>query len=128
MNLMTAELALMRILKLMWVWETCQLLQVVIVCGVESMSCHTMNKVTSLDVDWEVMKEKAMNCLISMGVTYENISLNFGFARDQDDPPRSMVSRRTMGSEHKSHQGSFPNSNPCLIPRTGAPRQGILPR
>ena len=75
---MTAELALMRILKLMWVWETCQLLQVVTVCGVESMSCHTMNKVTSLDVDWEVMKEKAMNCLISMGVTYENISLNFG--------------------------------------------------
>mmetsp|Transcript_28046 Transcript_28046/g.34259 ORF Transcript_28046/g.34259 Transcript_28046/m.34259 type:complete len:408 (+) Transcript_28046:132-1355(+) len=58
-------------------------------CGVESMSSHPMNKVTPPDVDWEVMKEdrneEAMNCLIPMGVTSENVSSKFGFTRSQLD-------------------------------------------
>jgi len=47
-------------------------------CGVESMSCHPMNKVTPPVVDWEVMKEDrnevAMIFLIPMGITSENVS------------------------------------------------------
>jgi acetyl-CoA acyltransferase 1 len=44
--------------------------------GVESMSTHSMNKIPKPDVDWEIMKScpEAMDCLIPMGITSENVS------------------------------------------------------
>lgn len=44
--------------------------------GVESMSTHPMNKIPKPDVDWEVMKTcpEAMDCLIPMGITSENVA------------------------------------------------------
>jgi acetyl-CoA acyltransferase 1 len=43
--------------------------------GVESMSTHPMNKIPKPDVDWELMKScpEAMDCIIPMGITSENV-------------------------------------------------------
>mmetsp|Transcript_24489 Transcript_24489/g.35834 ORF Transcript_24489/g.35834 Transcript_24489/m.35834 type:complete len:405 (-) Transcript_24489:153-1367(-) len=52
-------------------------------CGVESMSTHPMNKIPMPDVDWDRMKScpDAMDCLIPMGVTSENVSKKYGLDR-----------------------------------------------
>jgi len=44
--------------------------------GVESMSTHSMNKIPKPDVDWDIMKTcpEALDCLIPMGITSENVS------------------------------------------------------
>jgi len=68
--------------------------------GVESMNCHPMKKVTPPDVDWKVMKEEAMNCLIPMGITSENVSLKFGFTRDQLDEFATISHQRASMAQH----------------------------
>ena len=51
--------------------------------GVESMSSHPMNKIPKPDVDWQVMKSfpEAMECIIPMGITSENISKLYNLDR-----------------------------------------------
>ena len=51
--------------------------------GVESMSTHSMAKMAPPDVDWEAMKAcgEAMDCLIPMGVTSENVTEKYGLTR-----------------------------------------------
>lgn len=55
--------------------------------GVESMSTHPMNSVPMPDVDWDLMQQcqEAMDCLIPMGVTSENVSKKYGQNREQLD-------------------------------------------
>lgn len=55
--------------------------------GVESMSAHPMNKMSPPDVDFEVMADTpgAMDCLIPMGVTSENVSRKYGLKREDLD-------------------------------------------
>jgi len=56
--------------------------------GVESMSFHPMNKMPMPDVDWDVMNscsKEAMDCLIPMGVTSENVTKQFGLKRKDLD-------------------------------------------
>mmetsp|Transcript_15754 Transcript_15754/g.22402 ORF Transcript_15754/g.22402 Transcript_15754/m.22402 type:complete len:408 (-) Transcript_15754:35-1258(-) len=55
--------------------------------GVESMSSHPMNKIPAPDVDWDVMNAcgEAMDCLIPMGMTSENVSKKFGLNRNDLD-------------------------------------------
>lgn len=55
--------------------------------GFESMSTHQMHKQPMPDVDWDVMQscKDAMDCLIPMGVTSENVSNKYGLTRDTLD-------------------------------------------
>lgn len=55
--------------------------------GFESMSSHPMQKQPMPNVDWDVMKscKDAMDCLIPMGVTSENVSKKFGLTRKSLD-------------------------------------------
>lgn len=55
--------------------------------GVESMSCHPMNKIPLPDVDFDTMGQtpQAMDCLIPMGVTSENVASRFGLRREDLD-------------------------------------------
>eukprot|EP00555_Chaetoceros_dichaeta_P002563 CAMPEP_0198249340 /NCGR_PEP_ID=MMETSP1447-20131203/893_1 /TAXON_ID=420782 /ORGANISM="Chaetoceros dichaeta, Strain CCMP1751" /LENGTH=399 /DNA_ID=CAMNT_0043933951 /DNA_START=47 /DNA_END=1246 /DNA_ORIENTATION=- len=56
--------------------------------GVESMSTHPMNKIPMPDVDWSIMKESptaAMDCLIPMGITSENVAEKYNLTRTQLD-------------------------------------------
>ena len=55
--------------------------------GVESMSTHPMNSIPMPDVDWDLMQKcpEAMDCLIPMGVTSENVSKRYGQTREQLD-------------------------------------------
>ncbi len=51
------------------------------------MSTHPMHKQPMPDVDWNVMNscQDAMNCLIPMGVTSENVSKKYNLTRQQLD-------------------------------------------
>ena len=55
--------------------------------GFESMSSNPMNKVPMPDVDWDLMNEcsEAMDCIIPMGVTSENVTKKFGLTRNTLD-------------------------------------------
>ena len=55
--------------------------------GVESMSFHPMNKLKPLDVDWETTwkNKTAMDCLLPMGVTSENVVKKYGLKRHELD-------------------------------------------
>lgn len=55
--------------------------------GVESMSANPMNKQPMPDVDWDVMNgcKEAMDCLVPMGVTSENVTKKYGLSRRQLD-------------------------------------------
>ena len=55
--------------------------------GFESMSTHQMHKQPMPDVDWDVMNscKEAMDCLVPMGVTSENISKKYGLTRNTLD-------------------------------------------
>jgi acetyl-CoA acyltransferase 1 len=55
--------------------------------GFESMSSHPMQKQPMSSVDWDVMKscKDAMDCLIPMGVTSENVSKLYGLTRNSLD-------------------------------------------
>jgi len=55
--------------------------------GVESMSTHPMNKMSTPNVDWDVMNtcSEAMDCLTPMGVTSENVTKKYGLTRDKLD-------------------------------------------
>jgi acetyl-CoA acyltransferase 1 len=52
-------------------------------CGVESMTQTPMDKIKPPEVDWSVMKKsnQAMDCLIPMGITSENVCSEFGLNR-----------------------------------------------
>jgi len=52
-------------------------------CGVESMTQTPMHKMKPPEVDWEIMQrnQEAMDCLIPMGVTSENIVKEYGLSR-----------------------------------------------
>lgn len=60
-----------------------------VACGVESMSFNPMHKAASElpDVDWVKMQAspEAMDCLINMGVTSENVTTAYKLKRDQLD-------------------------------------------
>jgi len=51
------------------------------------MSTHPMNKIPMPDVDWSVMNSspEAMDCLIPMGITSENVSKKYNLTRTQLD-------------------------------------------
>ena len=51
--------------------------------GVESMSTHPMHKMPMPNVDWSTMQQcsDAMDCLIPMGVTSENVTQQYGLTR-----------------------------------------------
>ncbi|KAL7562355.1 hypothetical protein ACA910_020433 [Epithemia clementina (nom. ined.)] len=51
--------------------------------GVESMSFHPMNKLKPIDVDWNSawQNKTAMDCLLPMGVTSENVVKKYGLKR-----------------------------------------------
>jgi len=51
------------------------------------MSTHPMNSIPMPDVDWELMQQcqEAMDCLIPMGVTSENVSKLYGQTREELD-------------------------------------------
>lgn len=53
----------------------------------ESMTANPMNKMPMPDVDWDVMKacQEAMDCLIPMGVTSENVTNKYGLNRSELD-------------------------------------------
>jgi len=55
--------------------------------GFESMSTHQMHKQPMPDVDWDVMNscKEAMDCLVPMGVTSENVSKKYGLTRNTLD-------------------------------------------
>mmetsp|Transcript_9213 Transcript_9213/g.11617 ORF Transcript_9213/g.11617 Transcript_9213/m.11617 type:complete len:393 (+) Transcript_9213:100-1278(+) len=55
--------------------------------GFESMSFNPMNKIGMPDVDWDKMNAcpEAMDCLIPMGVTSENVSKKYGLTRTEMD-------------------------------------------
>ncbi len=55
--------------------------------GFESMSTHQMHKQPMPDVDWDKMQtcKDAMDCLIPMGVTSENVSKMYGLTREKLD-------------------------------------------
>jgi acetyl-CoA acyltransferase 1 len=52
-------------------------------CGVESMTQSPMDKIKPPEVDWSIMKKskEAMDCLIPMGLTSENVCTEFGLHR-----------------------------------------------
>ncbi|KAL3936733.1 MAG: hypothetical protein SGARI_002429, partial [Bacillariaceae sp.] len=63
-------------------------IQVGIGGGVESMSFYPMTSIKPPDVDWEVMqssKTAAMDCLIPMGVTSDNVVAKYGLHREKLD-------------------------------------------
>lgn len=51
------------------------------------MSTNPFNKIPMPDVDWDVMKQcqEAMDCLIPMGVTSENVTKKYGLTRLEMD-------------------------------------------
>ncbi|KAL3921675.1 MAG: hypothetical protein SGILL_002625 [Bacillariaceae sp.] len=57
--------------------------------GVESMSFYPMTSIKAPDVDWEVMQQAqnktAMDCLIPMGVTSDNVVTKYGLQREKLD-------------------------------------------
>jgi acetyl-CoA acyltransferase 1 len=55
--------------------------------GVESMSTHPMHKMPMPNVDWPTMQKcsDAMDCLIPMGVTSENVTQQYGLTRQTLD-------------------------------------------
>ncbi len=55
--------------------------------GFESMTFNPMNKASMPDVDWDVMNKcsVAMDCLIPMGVTSENVTKKYGLTRSKLD-------------------------------------------
>lgn len=55
--------------------------------GVESMTSNPMNKMPMPDVDWDVMNAcpEAMDCIIPMGVTSENVTKKYGLTRTEMD-------------------------------------------
>lgn len=55
--------------------------------GVESMSSHPMNKISPPEVDWNAMKAcpQAMDCLMPMGITSENVVNEYGLYRENLD-------------------------------------------
>jgi acetyl-CoA acyltransferase 1 len=57
--------------------------------GVESMSFYPMNSIKPPDVDWNVMKDPnnkaAMDCLIPMGITSDNVVNKYGLTRTDLD-------------------------------------------
>lgn len=55
--------------------------------GVESMSFYPMKSIKAPDVDWETMQnnQTAMDCLIPMGVTSENVVTKYGLDRKSLD-------------------------------------------
>lgn len=62
-------------------------------CGVESMSTHPMNRMPPPDVDWDEIKrqqeklgnEDALDCLVPMGITSENVIKKYGMDRKSLD-------------------------------------------
>lgn len=58
-----------------------------IAAGAESMSNHKMTDIPPPSVDWEVMKEhpEAMDCLLPMGITSENVANEFNVVRKDMD-------------------------------------------
>jgi acetyl-CoA acyltransferase 1 len=62
-------------------------IQVGIGGGVESMSFYPMTSIKAPDVDWEIMQQtaQAMDCLIPMGVTSDNVVAKYGLQREQLD-------------------------------------------
>ena len=57
--------------------------------GVESMSYYPMTSIKAPDVDWDVMQQPknktAMDCLIPMGVTSDNVVAQYGLKRNDLD-------------------------------------------
>jgi acetyl-CoA acyltransferase 1 len=57
--------------------------------GVESMSFYPMTSIKAPDVDWDVMQQSknktAMDCLIPMGVTSDNVVAKYGLKRSDLD-------------------------------------------
>lgn len=76
--------------------------------GVESMSTHPMNKIPMPDVDWDAMQQcqEAMDCLIPMGVTSENVSKKYGQTREELDRFAVMSHRRAAAAQES---GKFEN-------------------
>lgn len=58
-------------------------IQIGIGCGVESMSQTPMHKMKPPEVDWSVMQsnQEAMDCLTPMGLTSENVCVEYGLRR-----------------------------------------------
>ena len=58
--------------------------------GVESMSFYPMSSIKAPDVDWDVMQQshkqtRVMDCLIPMGVTSDNVVVQYGLQRKDLD-------------------------------------------
>eukprot|EP00934_Nitzschia_sp_Nitz4_P008792 Nitzschia sp. Nitz4//scaffold26_size159584//73096//74368//NITZ4_002492-RA/size159584-snap-gene-0.33-mRNA-1//-1//CDS//3329545085//8782//frame0 len=55
--------------------------------GVESMSFYPMHKIKAPDVNWDIMQENqtAMDCLIPMGMTSENVADKYNLERSKLD-------------------------------------------
>jgi len=87
--------------------------------GVESMSTHTMAKMAPPDVDWEAMKAcgEAMDCLIPMGVTSENVTEKYGLTRRDLDAFAAESHRR---ADEAQRAGKFDGEIvPVMISRDG---------
>jgi acetyl-CoA acyltransferase 1 len=95
--------------------------------GVESMSFYPMQSIKVPDVDWHVMKDPknktAMDCLIPMGVTSDNVVKKYGLTR-------SNLDRFAMESHQKAaraqSEGRFRNE---IVPVAGVTEDdGIRPQ
>ena len=69
--------------------------------GVESMSTHPMKSIPMPDVDWNEMKlcREAMDCLIPMGVTSENVVRECGLSRQELDEFAAESHRRAAAAQ-----------------------------
>mmetsp|Transcript_50031 Transcript_50031/g.150512 ORF Transcript_50031/g.150512 Transcript_50031/m.150512 type:complete len:413 (-) Transcript_50031:159-1397(-) len=94
-------------------------IEVGIGAGVESMSTHNMAKMPPPDVDWEAMKgaAEAMECLVPMGVTSENVSKKYGLRRADLDAFAAESHRRASAAQAG---GKFDEEIvPVLVTRDG---------
>lgn len=95
--------------------------------GVESMSFYPMKNIKAPDVDWTVMKEKrnhsAMDCLIPMGITSDNVVVKYGLDRADLD-------RFAMESHHKAARAQLAGKfDKEIVPVEGVAKDdGIRPQ
>ena len=92
--------------------------------GVESMSFYPMKSIKAPDVDWEQMQvnKQAMDCLIPMGVTSENVVEEYGLDRKTLDSFSAQSHQKAAAAQK---QGKFVDE---IVPVAGVSHDdGIRP-
>ena len=92
--------------------------------GVESMSFYPMKSIKAPDVDWEQMQvnKQAMDCLIPMGVTSENVVEEYGLDRKTLDKFSAQSHQKAAAAQK---QGKFVDE---IVPVAGVSHDdGIRP-